>query len=197
MTLARNLAKATRRQAANGHKPTVRGVMVLDLIDPLLEAARVEVRDDGDRSAVRFSSATDVKPAEVIKAFLPAAQASREAARRAQSVDNMKMVGLAFHNYRRAHGDRFPPAVLYGSDGKTPHSWRVALLPYIGRQELFNQYNFNEPWDGPNNHKLLDKIPSIYRARAPRAIRPTPPTSRRPAPTRSSGPRTGPGSSTS
>ena len=26
--------------------------------------------------------------------------------------------------------------MLYGPDGKTPHSWRVALLPYNGRTDM-------------------------------------------------------------
>ena len=24
------------------------------------------------------------------------------------------------------------------------------------------QYNFDEPWDGPNNRKLIDKMPPVY-----------------------------------
>jgi hypothetical protein len=31
------------------------------------------------------------------------------------------------------------------------------------RQELYNAYNFAEPWDGPNNAKLADKIGNIFR----------------------------------
>ena len=30
------------------------------------------------------------------------------------------------------------------------------------KNELYNQYNFEEPWDGPNNRKLLDKMPAVY-----------------------------------
>jgi hypothetical protein len=29
--------------------------------------------------------------------------------------------------------------------------------------ELLKQYSFNEPWDGPNNRKLADKMPGQYR----------------------------------
>jgi beta-lactamase regulating signal transducer with metallopeptidase domain len=164
LTLVRNVIKSSLDRAAAAPKgETAEGLILRNLVSPVLASARVEVRDDGDRSSVRFSSATDVKPAEVIKALQPAAQASREAARRAQSVNNMKMLGLALHNYHQVH-DHFPPAVLYGPDGKTPYSWRVAILPYIEQQEIYNQYNFNEPWDGPNNRKLLDKIPSFLRA---------------------------------
>ena len=35
------------------------------------------------------------------------------------------------------------------------HSWRVLLLPYLDRSDLYKAYDFTEPWDGPNNRKLL------------------------------------------
>ena len=42
------------------------------------------------------------------------------------------------------------------------HSWRVLLLPYLGEQELYSQYDFTEPWDGPNNQTLVEKMPETY-----------------------------------
>ena len=86
----------------------------------------------------------------------------RAAAKRTQSVNNLKQLGLAMHNYAQAHGGRFPAAAMFGPDGKTPYSWRVAVLPYLEQNDLYKQYNFNEPWDGPNNRKLLDKMPAIF-----------------------------------
>lgn len=41
------------------------------------------------------------------------------------------------------------------------HSWRVLLLPWIGHNDLFKQYRFDEPWDGPNNCKLAEQMPSV------------------------------------
>src|SRR5205085_187838 len=87
---------------------------------------------------------------------------ARGASRRSQSVNNLKQIALAMHNYHSTF-DHFPPAVGYGPDGKTPHSWRVALLPYLEQQSLFEAYHFDEPWDGPHNRELLDKMPPVYR----------------------------------
>ncbi len=42
--------------------------------------------------------------------------------------------------------------------GKPLLSWRVHLLPLLDEQDLYNQFKLNEPWDSPNNIKLLDKI---------------------------------------
>lgn len=65
------------------------------------------------------------------------------------------------HNYASVNG-HFPPPVVIGPDGKTPHSWRVAILPYLEQNPLYNAYKLDEPWDGPNNSKLIDKMPLVY-----------------------------------
>ena len=42
------------------------------------------------------------------------------------------------------------------------HSWRVLILPFIEQHDLYQQYNFSEPWNGPNNIKLLNSMPSNF-----------------------------------
>jgi hypothetical protein len=69
---------------------------------------------------------------------------------------------LAVHNYASANGS-LPPAYLADSEGRPMHSWRVLLLPYLEQRELYNAYNFNEPWNGPNNAKLAGRIGNIFR----------------------------------
>ncbi len=85
--------------------------------------------------------------------LLPAVQAAREAARRAQCTNNLKQIGLAMHNYHDTY-KCFPAAVLTDEDGRPWRSWRVAILPFIEQQPLYDQYDFSEPWDGPNNLTL-------------------------------------------
>jgi prepilin-type processing-associated H-X9-DG protein len=94
--------------------------------------------------------------------LLPAVQAAREAARRTQCVNNLKQIGLAMHNYASAYG-HFPPAASVDADGKPLLSWRVAILPFIEEQALFEQFKQDEPWDGPNNSKLIARMPNVYR----------------------------------
>jgi hypothetical protein len=64
-------------------------------------------------------------------------------------------------NYHDAHG-RLPPAVVYGKDGKPLYSWRVLLLPYLDEQELYQQFQLDEPWDSPHNLQLLPRMPGFY-----------------------------------
>jgi hypothetical protein len=68
---------------------------------------------------------------------------------------------LAVANYVDANGC-FPPPFVNGPDGRPWHSWRVLILPYLEEKETYKAYNFNEPWDGPNNSKLAKRIPSQY-----------------------------------
>jgi hypothetical protein len=82
---------------------------------------------------------------------------------RTQDLNNLKQLALAMHNYHDKNS-HFPPAVLMGPDGKTPHSWRVELLPFLDQKKLFDQYRMNEPWDSENNKKVLEQIPEQFRS---------------------------------
>jgi hypothetical protein len=68
---------------------------------------------------------------------------------------------LAVANYHETY-DCFPPAYISDRDGKPMHSWRVLILPFLEQRELFNAYDFDEPWNGPNNRKLAGRIGNIY-----------------------------------
>ena len=93
--------------------------------------------------------------------LFPAVQQAREAARRSQCKNNLKQIGLALHNYADTYGT-FPPAYIADESGKPMHSWRVLILPFVDQQPLYNAYNFSEPWDGPNNSRLMASMPPIY-----------------------------------
>jgi len=93
--------------------------------------------------------------------LLPAVQSAREAARRTQCMNNLKQIGLALHNYHDEF-NTFPPAFVADASGKPMHSWRVLILPYLDQRSLYNEYDFSEPWDGPNNSRLLSRMPRVF-----------------------------------
>lgn len=65
---------------------------------------------------------------------------------------------LAVANYQSAYG-HYPPAFLADEEGRPAHSWRVLILPFMEQQDLYNKYNFDEPWDGPHNRRLAESVP--------------------------------------
>jgi prepilin-type processing-associated H-X9-DG protein len=128
---------------------------------------------DGFRIVTRDSIPSITNPASAgvaVALLLPATQAAREAARRAQCVNNEKQIGLALHNYVSAHDGRFPRPALTGRDGKPLLSWRVELLPYMEADALYRRFHLDEPWDSPHNKALLESMPTLFTCpSAPRA----------------------------
>jgi hypothetical protein len=74
--------------------------------------------------------------------------------RRDYCSNNLRQILIALHNYHDVYGS-LPPAYVADENGRPMHSWRVLILPFIEQQPLYDQYRFDEPWDGPNNRLLL------------------------------------------
>jgi prepilin-type processing-associated H-X9-DG protein len=87
--------------------------------------------------------------------LLPAGQTGYTPHSRSECSNNLKQIALALHNYHNVHGS-FPPAYIADKNGRPMHSWRVLILPFLEHGGLYEQYDFNEPWNGPNNRKLAD-----------------------------------------
>jgi prepilin-type processing-associated H-X9-DG protein len=91
--------------------------------------------------------------------LLPALQPAQEYGGRRSACRNfMRQIGMALDTYHQDYGC-YPPAYVADGNGKPMHSWRVLILPYIEEIQLHSEYDFNEPWDGPNNRKLHSGSP--------------------------------------
>jgi hypothetical protein len=100
--------------------------------------------------------------ATMVGLLVPAVQKVREAATRLESMNNLKQIALAMAKYQDANNGRFPAAAICDKNGKPLLSWRVAILPYIEQEHLYEQFKLDEPWDGPNNIRLLANVVRIY-----------------------------------
>ncbi len=87
---------------------------------------------------------------------------ARRAALESACDGHLSQINGALWNYKYDHQGKLPPLYVTDVNGKPNHSWRVLILPYLGYESLYKSYNFNEPWDGPNNQKLVDHMPAIF-----------------------------------
>src|ERR1700744_2148221 len=77
--------------------------------------------------------------AVLIALLLPAVHAAREAARRAQCVNNLKQLALAVANYESGNGV-YPPAMLFNI--VIGPSMFLRMCPYMEQTAAYNAYNF-------------------------------------------------------
>ncbi len=126
-------------------------------------AEMLKPKREDDKVAITIKSDSTVATTGVLVALLlPAVQSAREAARRMQSANNLKQIGLAMHNYHDTY-NTFPASASYDADGKPLLSWRVHLLPFLGESQLYDQFHLDEPWDSEHNRRLVERIPDVFR----------------------------------
>src|SRR5580700_9383656 len=83
--------------------------------------------------------------AVLIALLLPAVQSAREAARRAQCVNNLKQLGLAAHNYVSINNVYPSQSIQNTKYWAWEPSWVAAILPMMEQTPIYNAINFNVP----------------------------------------------------
>ncbi|MDP7015916.1 MAG: DUF1559 domain-containing protein [Pirellulaceae bacterium] len=79
------------------------------------------------------------------------------------SQQSLKQIGLGLHNHHDALGQL--PRDILSDDDEPLLSWRVAVLPWLGEDLLFQEFHLDEPWDSAHNKELLELMPDIFRSR--------------------------------
>ena len=92
----------------------------------------------------------------LISLLLPAVQAAREAARRAQCINNLKQIGVAMHNHHSAK-NCFPAGYLWPPTGNVDgaeSTWVTYLLPYLEQDAVYAMIDwkvaFGQAWEPPS-----------------------------------------------
>ena len=105
--------------------------------------------------------------AGLVALLLPAVQAAREAARRAQCQNNLKQIGLAIQNYHDRK-ECFPPGKISTEARHWPvppqrTNWAISLLPYVGQQHLDDMYHHElDNYLAPENKDVREAFVPTY-----------------------------------
>lgn len=97
----------------------------------------------------------------LIVILIPALQPTRGGHDTAHCRNRLQLIALALHYYHDQYGT-FPPAYIADSSGRPMHSWRVLILPFLDQQQLYAEYRFDEPWNGPHNSTLELRIRDLF-----------------------------------
>ena len=124
----------------------------------LLSSMQVQAEQQTVRLTANLGDGANTA-AMVVGSLLPALQQAQAASQRTVSMNNLKQIGLAFHNYHDTYGF-FPPAVTV--ENGVERSWRVELLPFLEQNALYSLYRKNEAWDSEANLQVLAQMPKVF-----------------------------------
>ncbi|MEM8666176.1 MAG: DUF1559 domain-containing protein [Planctomycetota bacterium] len=74
--------------------------------------------------------------------LLPAVSAARKAAQRMSRSNDLKLIGLAIHNYHSAY-KQLPFTIVTNSNGEEIGGWRVGVSPFAEGQQQWDNYMSN------------------------------------------------------
>ncbi len=124
----------------------------------VLRSAKIQSNDKEASATLAMRSGLDIEP--LVAQFTGAMVAGPANAR---TINNMKQIGLAMHNYESVNGV-LPSSAILGKKGKPLLSWRVHMLPYVEQGALYQMIKLDEPWDSVHNKKVFDDhpMPSVF-----------------------------------
>lgn len=91
--------------------------------------------------------------ATIVSLLLTAIQSAREAARRMSCQNNLRQIGIGFHNYNVSIG-YFPTNVSAGSSGPR-HYWGAQILPYMEKNPLAGIYDYTVACNDIKNRDVV------------------------------------------
>ena len=116
-------------------------------------------KQDGSRVTIEIDGLGTVD--EWAEKAAPAISAARDASQRMISLNNLKQLSIAMLSSESDTGE-FPARAILSQDGKPLLSWRVAMLKYLGEDDLYKQFHLDEPWDSEHNKPLIAQMPREF-----------------------------------
>ena len=154
--LATAEAAASQRIQNESDKASVSDPLVAQA-KSLMQSVVIKTNENG----VQVSAKIDSFEETAVAVIAPAVQSARTAALRTQSANNLKQIMIALNSYESAN-NQLPSAVVRDPKSGIERSWRVEILPYLNRQDLYDLYRKDEPWDSVANQEVLKKMPAVF-----------------------------------
>jgi prepilin-type N-terminal cleavage/methylation domain-containing protein len=100
----------------------------------------------------------------LVALLLPAVQAARDAARRAQCASQLKQIGIGLLNYESAKGSLPPGSQVVGNIHTRDYwgTWTISILPYVEMQALARLHNPKVDLGQPANQQLRETPVPVY-----------------------------------
>ena len=92
---------------------------------------------------------------------IPGIQRGIATAAQRKDLDNMRSIVDALNDYCARYGTYPPPAVT-DTGGKKLYSGRILILPFLGYEDLYKQFQLDQAWDSPANLSLVRDMPAVF-----------------------------------
>jgi hypothetical protein len=135
---------------------------LMKLADEVFDGARIGKSGGQVVLEVKRPEILDTGGASIVGAIRQSILEARAAAGRAQRTNNLRQIAIAMLMYEQTQ-QSFPPAVIE-KGGRPLLSWRVAILPFLDWQTLYNRFHLDEPWDSPHNLEVAKTVPSVFQS---------------------------------
>ena len=137
--------------------------VVLEIGESLIANARAKRTQD----RIRVVTQAKLK----LKSLVEPLGAMYAASKRTEAANHLRHHTIGLLNMESALGN-FPSSVLTHESGKQ-YSWRIAILPYLGRQDIYDRYDFTQDWNSPHNLDVTSEMPDFFAAIPTTQIRQT------------------------
>ena len=97
----------------------------------------------------------------LIALLLPAVQAAREAARRAQCCNNLKQAALGLHLYHETN-NLLPCGLSYKAPSYSGWSWAAAIMPFLEEGNITSQINYKAAFNDSSNEQIIKQFVGTY-----------------------------------
>lgn len=129
--------------------------VLMQVAEQIQQGNLLTIQDENDKLLIKM-----VRPGllpELIQAVISDTQRQFQVAAR---TEHFKKIAAATEQYEDQYG-ALPSVQSHPKTDDLPGqlSWRVAILPMLGYQELYDRFNFDQAWDHPDNLKVAENIP--------------------------------------